>query len=284
MLRTGVLADDRVILADDDLRATRHYREGMRPLRTISAGVALLLLAGCTASPTFSRVDARGETVQIDWVTYPANSGVTAAEVLSAPLEREVEPQSSALLDAIESSLETEFDLTFETEGDDVWSRGQGNGYGGESLLVTYNSAGRQSNDIPTSSDDWRRIVEIVSAETERAGLGDVELLHESAEYRSDSQWRKADAETYGTRDPDRFWQWSGDAYGSSQWVGLSLRDATRDGSGEAAEEAEQYGWPPQSISVTYGATAIDADRRAEFDERVEPFLGRTPPPATTSD
>ena len=263
------------------------YRGVVRTSRsalTSATIAAIAVLTGCAAAPTTTITDADGSTVIVDWADYPGHAGIDAAQLVNAPPEQEVEAVSSALLDAIGAQLSDRFGVTFTVEGDDIWTASQGNGYGGESLLTSYNSAARETSTIPSAPDDWRAIVAIVTEEAIRAGLGPVVLDHESESYLRDESWQKDTRERFGTDDPDQFWSWSGFAYGDSQWLSISLSDARRDASGEAVREAKKFDSQGQSISVFYGATTVQADSRIEFAEKIKPFIGLTPPPSTTSD
>lgn len=243
---------------------------------TLAALAALAALSGCASSPTTTYIDPSGAEVTVDWADYPGSPGVDATDVLSAPPKEEIEQVESELMAEIERALGAEFDLDRQSEGEARWFPAGGNGYGGDSAYVVVNSQDHVSDTVPDSAGDWRRIVDIVSAITDARGLGPVELDHERADA---GELR----ERFGTGDPDDYWQWTGTAYGSSQWLSIALTDVSRDGSGDAAEEWKN-GWPDQSITISYGATTLPAGDRAEFERRLAPFAGLDMPPATTSD
>ena len=246
-------------------------------IAALSTLTALAALSGCAPSPTTSYVGPSGAEVTVDWADYPGSPGVDANDVLSAPPKQDIARVEADLLAEITSALDAEFDLEWRTEGDAQWFPAGGNGYGGESEYVVFNSHDHVSDSVPGSADDWRLVIDIVSGITDSRGLGPVELSHERADA-DDS------VERFGTDDPDEYWQWWGDAFGSSQWLSVALTDVSKDDSGEAAEESDSFDWPAQSIALSYGATALPEGGRAEFERRLAPFAGLDMPPATTSD
>ena len=255
------------------VQATRRHRA----IAALSALAALTALSGCTPSPTTTYVGPSGAEVTVDWTDYPGSPGVDADDVLSAPPQEDIAQVEAELIADIKIALGAEFDLDWQTEGKAQWFPAGGNGFGGESAYASFNSQNYVSDTVPDGADDWRLVVDIVSTVTASRGLGPVELGHEGAD---------ADdlGERFGTDDPDEYWQWWGDAYGSSQWLSVALTDVSKDDSGEAAEEWDSFDWPAQSIALSYGATTLPEGGRAEFERRLAPFAGLDVPPATTSD
>lgn len=130
---------------------------------------------------------------------------------------------------------------------------------------------------MPRGVDDWRLAVDIVSEFTESRGLGPIALDHELAG--PDDR-----LEQFGDGEADDHWQWTGTAYGTSQWISIALTDVSKDESGDAAEERRDHGWPPQSIAISYGATTLPEGDRATFERRLALFAGLDVPTAITSD
>lgn len=237
--------------------------------------VVALALSSCAPSPQTTYVDAGGKNVTVDWANYPGQAGVDAGEVLLAPSAEDVRAQSAVILGEIERRVSDEFGVVWENGPTDDDQRDEplyggaiyphgGNGYGGESLYVTFNSISRETLSIPTSTDDWNRIEDIIN---------DVAQAHGMGELTSD-----------GLVD---HWQWSGTAYGESQWLYASLADVERDGTGKALEDAKgsvEYGWNPRAVTISYGATVLPAADRASFITRLIPFDGLAMPQETSSD
>jgi hypothetical protein len=232
---------------------------------------AMLALTACTAPPTTTYTDPRGVEVTVDWSDYPGSEGTDADEVLQAPPEADVESTGAELMAGIERRLAEEFGLTWTESGGPSWYEQGGNGYGGPSSYITYNSPDLSSNGVPTSPAGWERVVAIVSEETVRAGLGAVVLDHERDTARSDREWRE---ERFGTGNPDEYWSWTGGAFGDSQWLAVSLTDTDRDRTGTADEEFDGSIWKPQSITLSYGATVVPDASRVQFLTALEPFRG----------
>ena len=253
-----------------------------RARRAAWAVTAVLLLTSCAASPTTTFLSDTGRAVTVDWADYPGRAGIDTSEALLAPTADAIPAVSAALVGEIEQRLTQEFGLTWQNGPTGQPDEGafypeSGNGYGGETLLVTFNSGERQSDGIPSSGQDWRRIVAIISGVTADAGLGDFEVDNLKPERAADI------TERFGSLEPDEQWLWFGTAYGASQWISASLVDVDRDASGEAATDHPD-GWNPQSITLSYGATTVRAEDHAAFQKRMAPFAGLDMPAATTSD
>lgn len=250
-------------------------RHSRGPIVVALVMAVALLLTACTPSPKTLYVGADGKNVTVDWADYPGQAGVDAAEVLLAPSAEDVRGRSALIMGELERRVSEEFGVAWEngptgTEerdepryGGTIYPNG-GNGYGRESLYVTYNAISRETLSIPTSVHDWNRIQDIINDVVQAHGLG---------ELTSD-----------GLVD---YWQWSGTAYGESQWLYASLVDVERDGTGKALEDMKgsvDYGWNSRAITISYGATVLPASDREIFVKRLAPFEGLTQPNATSSD
>jgi hypothetical protein len=242
--------------------------------------VVAVLLVGCSTSPTTTYTAPGGKEVTVDWADYPGHAYTDSDEVLAAPIAEDVEQESETLLTEIEAALTQEFGLEWEDGPDSeppFWHQQDGNGYGGESLYITYNSPTSESTTVPSGDTAWKRAIEIASAVTEAHGLGKLRLENLDPDM----------AEQYGSADVSDHWQWATSTYRNAQWVGVTLSDVDRDPTGKAEKEmagSVEYGWNPRSINIYYGVTTIRAADRAEFIERLKPFEGLARPEATTSD
>ncbi|MFT4232994.1 MAG: LppA family lipoprotein, partial [Leucobacter sp.] len=249
------------------------------PQRTAArrSGIALalgaaLLLGGCTPSPTSSYTDGSGQRVTVDWADYPAAAWIDAQAVLDGPTVEQTEEASARLFAEVQDALEEEFGDEFgpfewssrDSDGDesDDWLPMLGNGYGGESMLITYNSPTRESPAaIPET--EWQRVIDTVAEVAARHGLD------HRQEYDVDEgavEWERSETMLRG----------------DAEWLDVNVRDATLDD--EASAEMRQSGWLVSGISLFYGISTIREQDRAEFAERAAPFGGLDIPDATHSD
>jgi hypothetical protein len=267
---------------------------GRAAVALTALAVSGLTLSGCGlvwgAPPVTTYENADGETVTLNWRDYPSEAWVDVDEVLAAPDRDSLEPAARALVEELREAIESAADVDLVSAADtreslwfddENWFAASDNGYGGESMLVTVNCCSLASDSVPPP-EHWRDVVEAASAVTRRHGLGPLVLDHESASMATDPAWAKEYAENYCDGALDDCWLWSATAYGNSQWVSFGITDGTRDATGQAAKDAEQFDHPLTTIAVDYGATVIDTGRRAEFERALEPFLGQPKPPATS--
>lgn len=248
------------------------------------AGLAVVVLCGCTVSPTTTSAREDGEQVTVDWQDYPGHAWIEADHALAAPSPDEAERIGTDVLDDVESALSARYELTWSTRTDATWAPRSGNGYGGSSSYVTYNSASRETDDLPRDPRDWRRVIEVVSAVSQQHGLGPVVLEHERFRRDGDEEALRSLQEEAGSADPDRSWRWSGVATSGSEWLMVDLTDVYRHPDDAKVEELENIGVPPRSISLTYGVTTIADGERDAFRARLAPFEGLDKPESTASD
>jgi hypothetical protein len=261
----------------------------------IVLAVATAAFTGCgvlwdAPSPTSTYTGADGEPVTVDWVDYPGEAWQDSAPLLTAPDQDEVEPIVRQLLEELREAVESAAGVALEPVGspgawfqESNWYASQGNGYGGESMLVTLNCCDLQS-DIAPPLARWPEVLAAASAVTEELGLGPLVLEQDSAPMAADPAWQKEYAEKYCNGPDGGCWLWAATAYADGQWLSFSIQDSARDTTGVAAEEAEEFGWPPSSVSFSYGATVIRAGMRDDFARAYAPFAGLDKPAQTTSD
>lgn len=260
-------------------------RSGKLLRAVLAAAVAAGSLVGCSQAPTSTIVTDSGEEKTISWADYPGHAGTDAEDVLAAPTPEQTERRAQAIMGEIEALLSREHGLQWSTDGDAAgWYPQAGNGYGGESLLVTYNYEPRSSDGVPEGPDAWREVLADIDGVLTGHGLDPVVLDHESSPYLDDAQWQEELHQRFGTTDPDEYWQWNATSYSDSQWLNVTLTDATKDATGRAADEAREHGWALRAISISFGATTVPAEQREEFRRALEPFQGLDKPEPTTSD
>lgn len=251
----------------------------------LAAAVMAGSLAGCSQAPTSTIVTDTGEEQTISWADYPGHAGTDAADVLAAPTPEQTERRAQAIIGEIEAVLSRNHGFQWSTDGDAAgWYPQTGNGYGGESLLVTYNSEPRVSDGVPEGPEAWREVLAEIDAILAGHGLAPVILDHESSPYLDDAQWQEEQHQRFGTTDPDEYWEWTATSYSDSQWLNVTLTDTTKDATGRAAEEAREFGWPLRAVGLSFGATTVPAEQRDEFRRAFEPFEGLDKPEPTTSD
>lgn len=256
-------------------------------VRSWAACVALasvLGLGACAAPPTTTYTNGAGQEVTVNWKDYPLHAYSLPGDLLQAPVKEEAEIVSARLLGEIRAALTKEFGMAWESTGEDRWNPELGNGYGGQAMTTTYNSAEWRTATIPASTAQWKKIVRVISRITTAHGLGPVQLTQDGDSFKNDPEWQKELVEKYGTADPQKLYWWDGTAYTGSQWLLVNLVNVDRDISGRAAKEYQESNFPARSISISYGLTTVPSADLAAFEKALEPFVGLTPPEPTTSD
>ncbi len=263
-----------------------HAAAGRAPCKTepmlprIAALLACaLFLTGCSLlgtapSPVTTYTDATGESVTVDWADYPAASWIDGELLLEAPDEKELEPTARGLVAAVNDAIAEATGIRLEPlRSESTWFDEdnsypqQGNGYGGESMLTTINCCELQADRVPPQGE-WQAVVDAASRAAAEFGLGPL-------------RFDEIDGDCNGR---EGCWLWSATATDGVQWLALSISDAERDPSGQAQKDVEQFGWPPRTVSISYGATVVRAGAKVGFAEAMQPFLGLERPAATTSD
>lgn len=245
----------------------------------------MLLLTGCIGqapSPSSTYTDESGQTVVADWMDYPAHAGTDGDVLLDAPDQTQLEQPARELIEQIRTAVEKESGIALSPsepeqswfDADD-WHPHTGNGYGGDSMLITVNCCELQSDDVPPRAR-WGDLIVAANRAAVDAGLGSFVLDRDAmgSEYR----------DKYCNRPGGECWSVSATVYDGYQWVYLTIQDASLDPSGNAAKEAEDVGWPTASIAIGYGATVVRAGESAAYAQAMEPFLGLERPDGTTSD
>ncbi|MGJ9373288.1 hypothetical protein [Nesterenkonia sp. CF4.4] len=241
-------------------------------------------LAGCSSSPETTIVDDSGDERTISWSDYPAHANTDAQSILSAPRPEHAENREQRIFTEIETVLSEEYGFDWMTEGEPGWFEQEGNGYGGESYLMTYNSVGRMSDGVPTGPGAWRDVLTQIDEVLTDYGLEGLELHHASSSRPDEEQWRDELFEKYGTTDPDEYWQWAATSSNNSEWVSVTLTDVAKDPSGDAADVRADVNLPGQSVSISYGVTTVPADVEDDYRQALESFEGLPKPEPTTSD
>lgn len=243
----------------------------------VCAVVAAAAVLTPEPAPTTTYETAEGESVTVSWEDYPAHAYTTPEDAVASPAESEVVERWSALTTALESRLGA-WDLRFEPASEAGWYAQQGNGYGGASRLVTYNSQEQLAADVPPR-EDWPEVVSVVDEVLAEHGLSALVMDHEDPSSLGPDAWL---LERFGSTDPEQWHTWSGTSAAHGEWFSLTLTDDELFAGDGDPEGDELRG--PQWVSFAYGATTVPDDERAAFEREIEPFRGLEPPSATTSD
>ncbi|KUF05887.1 hypothetical protein [Leucobacter sp. G161] len=235
-----------------------------RPL--LAAPLALLLsLSGCVSmvfsAPATTYVDEGGETVRLNWREFPGHGTTDPQAVLDGPTVETGEARSELLLAEARAALSERFggDWTLEAHGGEPseW-HATSNGYGGDSLLYTFNSPSSEL-EVRVPRDEWPEVIAIVEGVVVSQGLTE----------RSDAD---LDPPYDATHRSTTF------SHGG-EFLDVTVSDSTLDAA--ALAETEKCGGPVAGISLFYGVSAIHEADRAEFERRVQPFLGQAHPSIT---
>ncbi|MBO1900795.1 hypothetical protein J4H92_02395 [Leucobacter weissii] len=250
-----------------------------RAATVLPIALLLALTAGsCASSPTTSYRDEAGRTVTVDWADYPASAGIEADAVLASPTVEETEARVTPLMNDLKTAIDAELDggpgpfsWSLRQDPDEGnWFPTGGNGYGGGSMLLLYNSPVWQA-DVTIPEHDWDRVLDAAEEVAERHGLprraDDCDSTRE--EDACDPAWAGSmrSATFHGT---------------GTEWLDISVFDLTLDEG--LRRDAEEYGWLPAGIELFAGATAVRERDRDEFVRRAAPFEGLALPDETHSD
>lgn len=246
-------------------------------------GLVAAIATGCgllsPASPTATVTDAQGQQQTLSWADYPGEGDAQPEDVLAAPRAEQVEAVADEVLADLQAAVEAH-------QPGLTWSLGleggvyphEGNGYGGETLHQTLNSAELLTTEVP---EDWPATVAVVEAALAEHGYGPVEWDFDR-EPRAHETHADRDAEiraSNGSLDPAQMWQWMGNANNGSMWVTVILADVDR-GVG-APEDADRT--MPQLLAFMVGGTVIAAADEQAYRDGVAPFDGLERPEPTHS-
>lgn len=264
--------------------------------RTIVVTLSLVVALGATAgvvavarvldppSPTTAVTTADGDIV-VDWADYPADSQLDPADVLTAPRAGDVADVGTETLSALRGAVEqTAPDLDWTTDAAEDAGHGvlfpvSGNGYGGDSLHLSYNSPTVTGVGLDADAD-WHSVTAAVDAELDALGYTPVlwDFNREPYDWQTTAEQEAEIVDQFGSLDPDEMWSWSGMATNGSMWAWVTVWD-TRRGAPEDAWPETQSG-----ISLFVGGTVVAADDERAYADGVAPFEGLTRPEPTHSD
>lgn len=253
------------------------------------------LLTGCSVfgaapSPTTTYTDTQGQQITVDWVDYPADAGVDGEVLLGRADQTGLEPEARELVGDLRAAITDASGLAMaSTEAEREWFKSEnwfpsgGNGYGGESLLITLNCCDLTTNAAPGRAQ-WQSVLDAASEVTVAAGLGPLVLEQDSPAMRADPEWSQSYLDQYCNLEGGECWVWRASVYDGVQWVSFTIENVALDPTGVAATEAEKFDRPLDSIMFSYGATVVRSGKSDEYARAIQPFLGLVQPASTTSD
>lgn len=224
---------------------------------------------------------ADGTERTVYWRAYPGVAGIDPRQVLEGPTPQEGHDAGQAMVAEIKAALSEEFQLEWAPLGTEVGSspfhRPIENGYGGESLLTNVNGPESQSTTVPQAWEEKQRAIGIIGEVARRYG-------YEAPAINGLENWSAEDRiRDLGGLTPDRQVIVSGVAPGpAGQWVSFRFQDLSKDTNGvfeERLRPPEGSQWQMNTLALSYGANGLlAAEDRNEFQARIEPFRGLTPP------
>ena len=227
--------------------------------------------------------NANGTERTVHWREYPGVAGVDAQEVLSGPSAEEAYAAGEQMVAKIRAAITAEFGLEWAEPGSGAQSFSPfhdnvQNWYGGTSMLTTVNAEGSSTTTVPTSWAEKQRVLDVVARIASEHGFSPPVLDTEGA------QWTDEDLiRDLGGTTPETQAIVSGSLHGpNGQWLFFNFQDMSKDRDGSITERLRsttENDWPLNTFSVGYGANALlrDGDE-AEFERRLQPFEGLTPP------
>jgi hypothetical protein len=252
-----------------------------RALSLLAVAVTITgLLGACASTPApAAEAPVAETTAPLDWATYPGRADTDPEEILAGPSSERIDAVSNTVLAGVETRLTTDFGLKW-TDAEGLTghlSQQSGNGYGGNSLLVTFKSTERISLSPANSKVEWTRITGLVNDLAFEKGLKFAQLTN------IDPHGGTAPIAGSGATTPDQQWQWNVSATDASQWLTLTLVDVDRAATSGSitTTTGKAPDWNPRSITLTYGATTIAAADRPRFIQLLAPFDGIGRPTAT---
>lgn len=250
----------------------------------VAAGVVGVVALLNPPSPTTRITAADGSVITLDWRDFPASSDpdLDPRDVLDAPRAEDVAAVVTEQIESLGAGLAPALPGVEWNPADPdepTLFQDEGNGYGGETLLHTYNASASTDGTLPGGAG-WNTLTDALDAQLSDLGYDDIVWDFERDRYPGETraEFEEEMVTQYGSTDPDAMWMWSGFARQGSLWVMISIWDERRG----APEDA----WPEETtgLDLLFGGTVISEKDEAAYADGVAPFEGLPRPASTSSD
>ncbi len=214
---------------------------------------------------------------QRHWEAFPGVRGLYSDEVLEQPSVEQVRSSADAMLAEIRDEITARFGYTWVRTTDEVL-RPERNGYGGESLLVEFQSTGWATAEPIRDESRKREVLAVIDDVVSRYDFTGMVGFNEPSSGLDPSMLEKL----YGSADPalQPRWQWySRQYYPDVMRFYAEITDLSLDSTGQftAARQGQtaDTGAPLEGLEIVVVAEDLlsEADR-AEFEERMRDFPG----------
>lgn len=207
---------------------------------------------------------------------YPGIKGTDPQQILGQQSLEQVQADAEALFADIRARLTAEFGYQWVQVGDEDF-RPERNGYGGESMLVEYTSAGWATTAPIQDYAQKLAVMDLIDDVIAAHGLAYLYSFND--EYSGIDPSMKA--KLYGSEDPraQHTWEYYTENYPDPLRFYANIYDLSQDPTGDfrTAREAQnaRTGEPLEGLQLTVIASAVlsDADR-AEFEEKLTEYPG----------
>lgn len=207
---------------------------------------------------------------------YPGIKGTDPQDTLSQQSLEEVQAAAESLFADIRERLTAEFGYEWVRVGaEDL--RPERNGYGGESMLVEYTSAGWATTEPIQDYDRKLAVMDVIGSVVAERGMSYLTSFNGEYSGLDPSMIEKL----YGSADPrqQHTWEYYADDYPEPMRFYATVYDLSNDPTGEfrTAREAQsaRTGEPLEGLQLTVIASGLlsDADRDA-FEQKLQEYPG----------
>ncbi|MGK9147579.1 hypothetical protein KXS11_08155 [Plantibacter flavus] len=215
------------------------------------------------------------------WDTYPGSAYVDAKDTLDGLTYEEFADQSDTMLAEMRTALTDEFGFEW-VERQPAEGEIGNNGYGGESMLYSYDAPVWQTTTTVRTFEEKSRVVELIRQVLLRYGVANLDMRN------APSSWREPGelTEQYGgeTIETQALWNLhTYDLFTQSGSFEVSIVDLDLDAAGTVAEDrqfdVDYYGMAAEGIELHADAYALlkEADR-TDYLAALKPYEGLDKP------
>lgn len=251
-----------------------------RRLGVIAVAIVLLLNVGTVGALAALRTSATGNydgvktEEQKFWEAFPGLRDTPSSEILAQPSLEDVREYADILLERVREEVTAEYGYQWvQSAPEGQWP--QRNGYGGESMLVEYQSATWTTTEpIRGESLKLRVMATIEDVFDEYDWWGMIAFNDPASGVLDETTAEKF----YGSADPSlqSEWEWYTDNYPDPMRAYISIFDFSLDTTGDTQATREaivEPGMPLEGLEIVIVADPLlsDADRQA-FEDALEPY------------